>query len=60
MMTDTILAAEYTSGTNKYPPTLYINRITNGRRSNVAAFTVSGKRDARRLAKQQGAEPWNF
>jgi hypothetical protein len=55
-----ILAAEYTSGTNRYPPTLYINRIANGRRSSVAAFTVSGKREARQLAKQQGAEPWNF
>ena len=55
-----ILAAEYTWGTNRYPPTLYINRITDGRRSNVAAFTVSGKREARKLAKQQGAEPWNF
>jgi hypothetical protein len=52
---ESILAAEYTSGTNKYPPTLYINRITNGRRSSVAAFTVSGKPDL-----QQGAEPWNF
>lgn len=57
---ESILAAEYTTGTNKYPPTLYINRIENGRRSSVAAFTVSGKREARKLAKQQGAEPWNF
>jgi hypothetical protein len=57
---DTVLAAEYTTGTNKYPPTLYINRIANGRRSNVAAFTVSGKREARQLAKQQGAVCWNF
>jgi hypothetical protein len=55
-----ILAAEYTSGTNKYPPTLYINRIANGRRSNVAAFTVSGKREARKLAKQHNAVEWNF
>jgi acyl-CoA thioesterase len=59
-MTDSILAAEYTVGSKRYPPTLYINRITDGRRSNVAAFTVSGKREARQLAKQQGAEPWNF
>ena len=59
-MTDSILAAEYTSGSKRYPPTLYINRITDGRRSNVAAFNVSGKREARQLAKQQGAEPWNF
>jgi hypothetical protein len=55
-----ILAAEYTSGTNKYPPTLYINRITDGRRSNVAAFNVSGKREARKLAKQHNAVEWNF
>jgi acyl-CoA thioesterase len=60
MMADSILAAEYTVGSKRYPPTLYINRITDGRRSNVAAFTVSGKREARQLAKQQGAEPWNF
>ena len=55
-----ILAAEYTTGTNRYPPTLYINRIADGRRSNVAAYNVSGKREARQLAKQHGAMPWNF
>lgn len=55
-----VLAAEYTAGTNRYPPTLYINRISNGRRANVAAFNVSGKREARQLAKQHGAQPWNF
>ena len=59
-MADSILAAEYAVGSKRYPPTLYINRITDGRRSNVAAFNVSGKREARKLAKQQGAEPWNF
>jgi hypothetical protein len=59
-MADSILSAEYTAGSKRYPPTLYINRITDGRRSNVAAFNVSGKREARQLAKQQGAEPWNF
>jgi hypothetical protein len=57
---ESILAAEYTSGTNRYPPTLYINRIADGRRSNVAAFTVSGKREARKLAKQHNAVEWNF
>lgn len=55
-----VLAAEYTTGTNRYPPTLYINRIADGRRSNVAAYNVSGKREARQLAKQHGAMPWNF
>lgn len=56
----TVLAAEYTNGTNRYPPTLYINQITEGRRSNVVALTVSGKREARQLAKEYGATPWNF
>ena len=55
-----ILAAEYTTGTNRCPPTLYINRIADGRRSNVVAYNVSGKREARQLAKQHGATPWNF
>ena len=59
-MADSILAAEYTVGSKRYPPTLYINRITDGRRSNVAAFNVSGKREARKLAKEQGATCWNF
>jgi hypothetical protein len=57
---ESILAAEYTQGSKRYSPTLYINRITDGRRSNVAAFKVSGKREARQLAKQHGAQPWNF
>ena len=56
----TVLAAEYTTGSKRYPPTLYINQITDGRRSNVAAYNVSGKREARQLAKQHGATPWNF
>ena len=55
-----VLAAEYTSGSKRYPATLYLNRIVNGRRSNVIAFNVSGKREARQLAKQYGATPWNF
>ena len=59
-MADSILAAEYTVGSKRYPPTLYINRSTDGRRSNVAAFNVSGKREARKLAKQHNAVEWNF
>ena len=55
-----ILAAEYTTGTNRYPPTLYINRIISGHRSNVIAFNVKNKREARELAKRYGATPWNF
>lgn len=55
-----VLAAEYTTGSKRYPPTLYINRIVDGRRSNVVAYNVSGKREARQLAQQHGATPWNF
>jgi hypothetical protein len=55
-----ILAAEFTSRGRNAPATLYINRIVDGRRSNVIAFNVSGKREAREVAKQYGAKPWNF
>ncbi len=55
-----ILAAEYTTRGRGLPATLYINRIIDGRRSNVIAFNVSGKREARQLAKTYGAQCWNF
>lgn len=55
-----ILAAEFVSRGRNVPATLYLNRIVDGRRSNVIAFNVSGKREARQLAKQYGATPWNF
>lgn len=55
-----ILAAEYTTRGRGLPATLYINRIIDGRRSNVIAFNVSGKREARQLAKRYGALCWNF
>lgn len=55
-----ILAAEYTTRGRGLPATLYINRIIDGRRSNVIAFNVSGKREARQLAKRYNAVAWNF
>lgn len=55
-----VLAAEYTQGSKRYPATLSINRIIDGHRSKVVGFNVSGKREARQLAKQYGATPWNF
>jgi hypothetical protein len=55
-----VLAAEYTSGTKRFPATLRINRIIDGRRSPVIGFNVTSKREARTLAKQYGATPWNF
>ena len=51
------LAAEYTQGKQ---PTLCLNYIFDGRRTKVIAFNVSGKREARVLAKTYNATPWNF
>lgn len=55
-----VLAAEYTVGSKRYPPTLDINRIIDGHRSRVITFNVANKREARQIAKQYGAQPWNF
>lgn len=59
-MERTILAAEYTHGTQHSQPVLTINLIFNGRRSFVEAREVSGRREARSLADALGATPWNF
>lgn len=55
-----ILAAEYTNKSKHEPAWLTLNRIENGRRSFVLQIGVSGKVEARRVAKQHGAQPWNF
>lgn len=54
------LAAEFTSGSKRRAPTLDINRIANGHREYVETITVVDKREARRVAKDLGATPWNF
>lgn len=55
-----ILAAEYTVAGRGQPASLTLNRIIDGYRNKVIAFNVSNKREARQLAKQYGAKPWNF
>lgn len=55
-----ILAAEFTRRGASRPAVLDINRIVDGRRTNVISFVVTSKREARDLAKRYGAEPWNF
>lgn len=55
-----ILAAEYTNGGKTRPATLRLNRIIDGHRTPVIGFNVTGKREARQIAKQYGATPWNF
>ena len=59
-MANAILAAEYTNGSKKLPAYIDINRIENGQRFHVSSQTVSGKREARAVAKALGATPWNF
>jgi hypothetical protein len=55
-----VLAAEYTNGSKTRSPTLNLNRIIDGRRSPVIGFNVANRREARQIAKQYGATPWNF
>ena len=53
----TIRAAEYTGGKR---PTLDITEIANGRRTYLQTHHVTGRREARKLAIELGATPWNF
>lgn len=55
-----IIAAEYTRATKRISPMLWITKIEDGRRTYVGGFSVSGKVEARKVAKEKGAEPWNF
>lgn len=55
-----MIAAEYTNGTAKVSPMLFITKIENGRREYINGYSVSGKREARKLAVQLNAKPWNF
>lgn len=55
-----MIAAEYTNGTAKISPMLFITKIENGRRQLVDSYSVSGKREARKLAAELNAKPWNF
>jgi hypothetical protein len=55
-----ILAAEFTKGRAARPSTLDLNRIIDGRRTRSSGFNVATKREARQIAKQYNATPWNF
>lgn len=53
------LAADYTKTRSGAVLTIY--EISEGRRRNFReAIPVSGRREARSLAVEQGASPWNF
>lgn len=55
-----MIAAEYTNATSKISAMLFITKIVNGRRELVDSYSVSGKREARQIADQLNAKPWNF
>tara|TARA_R110000868_G_scaffold19939_4_gene85019 strand:- start:739 stop:918 length:180 start_codon:yes stop_codon:yes gene_type:complete len=55
-----VLAAEFYPRTARGSATVVLNRIIDGHRSKVIGFNVASKREARQLAKQYGATPWNF
>jgi len=55
-----MIAAEYTNGTARIAPMLWITKIENGRREYVNGYPVTGKREARKLAQTLNAQPWNF
>jgi len=55
-----VLAAEFTKGGARSPSTLDLNRIIDGHRTRVVSFNVATKREARQIAMQYGATPWNF
>lgn len=55
-----ILAAEYTNGSKVRSATVRLNRIIDGHRTPGIGFNVTGKREARQIAKQYNATPWNF
>ena len=60
MSTQPTIAAEFYAGSAKRSPVLDITRIEGGRRTALATFPVKDRRQARKLAAQHGAEPWNF
>jgi hypothetical protein len=55
-----MITAEYTNATSKISAMLFITKIVNGRRELVDSYSVSGKREARQIADQLNAKPWNF
>lgn len=53
-----MLEAHYTTGKQ---PTLCIATTVNGQRKWIAErIAVAGKREARKVAAQHNATPWNF
>ena len=56
----TTLLADYYVGGRHRAPVLVLYRIVDGVRVTAEVHEVSGRRDARQVAKDAGATPWNF
>jgi hypothetical protein len=56
----TIRAADYWTGSKRKPATVDLYEIRGGRRGDAETIVVSGKGEARRIAKERGFKPWNF
>ncbi|MBK6414139.1 hypothetical protein [Sphingopyxis sp.] len=54
------IAADFYPGTKTIPATVRVYQIDNGQRRTLYEGDVAGKRDARMIAKQFNATPWNF
>lgn len=59
-MQQAVFAAEYYPGSKQRPAALDITSILGGHRTPVFSTTVANKREARRIAEDFGARPWNF
>ena len=54
------IAAEYTAPTKRISGMVWITKIENGQRTYLTNFSVSGKIEARKVAADNNAKPWNF
>lgn len=59
-MQQAVFAAEYYPGRKGRPAALDITVILGGRRTPVFSTTVANKREARQIAEDFGAQPWDF
>ena len=60
MRIDAMLEAHFTSGSKTRAAELAIAHTANGGRVWLARQAVAGRAEARKLAKEIGATPWNF
>lgn len=54
------ITAEYTKASRSRSAVVTIAKIEGGRREVIEFFNVTGKREARMIAKDCRATPWNF